>query len=514
MRAYLTLPLALTLSVACTDNHYYYEVLGGAGAAGGSGGDGGDGGDGGSGGSGATGGSGGTGGGEEFLEGAPTPNTTPAEQSIDLFGTDGNTFWFAVDPAQAEKMNEKQFPGGGDIYTPGGGSEATYVNHLFATSGSPATTADYGKVEVRVIGESTFRPWTKDSIPNLRVDMDEFTDGLEVGGAEHLRFNNGLVGSIYRELIAFEIYRGLGYPAPRASYAWVGSNVWGPDVRIPYTLAEVYKSSFCAQNQDLLGGGCPNMFEFVGDIPGNDFDNEAMCQIESCTGGRIEELGDLLLVTPQGEGFKAALEDHLDWNMFHRFQCLSWILWTGDDALHNNNNVVLLEREDGKFIYLPYSVDISGGQEWYQFTPLYGTNSVASGCQSDPTCWADTIATCEDVIEEFQALDPVALVDSVHARLEDQDMLRDGDEGRYEQVRAWYEMRVLDLLPELDQYRGTPCVDPNVKCGPEGSCVPVWECNLDCGADVQCGPNCAPDCFECFFPFSFCEDGSCRGSCP
>ncbi len=512
MRAYLTLPLVLALSVACTDNHYYYEVIGGGGA-GGSGADGGSGGAVGTGGD--AGGTGGTGGGEEpFLEGAPATNTTPAEQVIDLFGTDGNTFWFAADPAQVEIMNQKQSSGGGDIYSPGGQGNTTYVNHLFATSGSPAKTADYGKVEVRLIGESTFRPWAADSIPNLRVDMDEFTDGLEVGGAEHLRFNNGLVGSIYRELIAYEIYRGLGYPAPRASFAWAGSNVWGPDVLVPYTMTEVYKSSFCTENADLLGGGCPNMFEFVGDIPGNDFDIEQFCQIESCTGGRLEELGDLILATPPGEGFKAALADHLDWDMAHRFQCLSWILWTGDDAFHNSNNVVLLEREDGRFIYLPYSVDISAGQEWYQFTPLYGSNSVANGCQSDPTCWNDTIATCEAVIEEFQALDPVGIVDSVHARLEDQGMLRPGDQGRYEQIRAWYEMRINDLLPELDQYRGTPCTDPNVKCGPEGTCVPAWECNLDCGAELQCGPNCAPECFDCSFPFEFCNDGSCRGACP
>jgi hypothetical protein len=122
-------------------------------------------------------------------------------------------------------------------------------------------------------------------------------------------------------------------------------------------------------------------------------------------------------------------------------------LWTGDDAFHNTNNVVLLEKEDGRYIYLPYSVDISGGQEWYQFTPLYGTNSVAYGCQADPECWADTIATCEDTIADFIALDPAALVDSVHERLVAQDMLRPGDEERYTTIRNWYAQRTWICCP-------------------------------------------------------------------
>ncbi len=502
--------LSLLLVVNC--NSYSFEF----GQASSAGGDGGTAGTGASAAAGGEGGEGGTGGVDPLLEGAPQADVAVAAHTVDIFGKDGNRFWFAVRPEQVELMNQKDGGGFGDIYSPGAGADdATFVDHLLVTSAEEQPhTANYGKVEVKVIGESTFRPWTPESIPNLRVDMDQFTDGLEVGGVEHLRFNNGLVGSIFRELIAFEVYRGLGYPAPRASFAWVGSNVWGPNVQIPYTLAEVYKTDFCTANSELLGGGCPNMFEFVGDIPFTDFDDPNNCQIGSCDGTRLEELGTIISSTPPGAGFKAATEAYLDWNSVHRFQCLSWILWTGDDAFHNTNNVVLLEKEDGRYIYLPYSVDISGGQEWYQNTPLYGMNSVAFGCQADPECWADTIATCEDTIADFIALDPAALVDSVHERLVAQDMLRPGDEERYATIRNWYVQRTLDLLPELDQYRGVPCLDPNVKCGDAGECIPVFECNPVCeGADIPCGPVCQQECFECPFPFSWCGDGSCRGQC-
>ncbi len=157
-------------------------------------------------------GGGGAGGTEPFLEGAPTPSVTPEEMDaeLDMFGTDGHAWWFAVDPAVVERMNARDDGGGpfGDIYTPGEGSEsgATYANHTFVTTpGEDPQTADYGKVEVRLIGESSWRPWAEDSIPNLRVDTDEFQDELEIAGYENFRFNNGQVGSIYREEIALEV---------------------------------------------------------------------------------------------------------------------------------------------------------------------------------------------------------------------------------------------------------------------------------------------------------------------
>lgn len=451
---------------------------------------------------------------EPFLEGAPTPNVAPGQQQVDVFGTLGTHYWFAVDPAEVERMNDV----GGeqpDIYTPG--NPATYANHLFvATAGADPQIADYGKVEVRVVGQSTFRPWTRTSIPSLKVDTDEFTDDLEVGGVEHLRFNNSLVGAIFRERLALTLYTKLGYPAPRTTHAWVGSNVWGPDVEVPYTMVEVYKRDFCERNADALGGGCNNMWEFVGDLVRDTFLQDVSCQLSECDPGRVLEFTDEVLATPPGPGYKAALADWVAWDAFHRFQCISWLLWTGDDALHNLNNVVLVERLDGRFQYLPYSVDISAGQDWYKDTPLYGTNQLALGCQSDADCWADTISTCEDVVAEFVAAKPVAMVDALHDELDGAGMLRDGDEARYHQLRAWYADRVAGALADLDKFRDQPCPPEKIEC--DGACVDVQACVLTCEpGELQCGPTCAPEgeCPACEWPFELCLDASCKpqGSC-
>ncbi|HEX2731343.1 MAG TPA: CotH kinase family protein [Polyangiaceae bacterium] len=423
-----------------------------------------------------------------FYDGAPQANTDKADFDIDVFGAAGNRYWFATDPAQVDRMNGAQNGGGpivfgnnyGDIYTPGGEGSKTYVESFFATN--PAgQTADFGKIQVRVVGQSTLRPWTADTIPNLRLDMDQFIKKQRIDGYEHLRFNNGLVGTIFREKLTLDLYKALGYPAPKANFAWVGSNVWGPNLWVPYTVVEVYKKGFCHEWPDQMGDGCVNIWEFQGDVSANagiDFSDPNNCQVDECDGTRADEMAQLIAQTPQAAGFKDALASYLDWDSFHRFQCLSWILATGDDALHNQNNVVLAERADGMFQFLPYSVDISLGQDWYSSVALPGTNSVALGCQNDPDCWADTVATCEQVLDAFTALDPKGMLDDTYNTLQSQGMLRPGDEQRYTQLGKWFDDRLVALPVELEDNRDAPqlCTDGMVWCN--GYCDYPENCYL------------------------------------
>jgi hypothetical protein len=351
-------------------------------------------------------------------------------------------------------------------------------------------------VQVKLVGESTGRPWTTSSLPNFKIDSDEFIAGNRVGGVKHFRLNNAIVGSIFREKLTLELYAALGYPAPRATYAWVQSSVWGPEISVPYIAVEAYKPAFCKQHEAELGGGCANMWEFPGDLGYGLLGYEENCQFSECDPTRALEFEADAVQTAPGAGYKEVMSEWVDWDAFHRFQCLSWILATGDDALHNMNNFVLVERADGKFQHLPYSIDISLGQEWYPEVPLAGSNVLARGCQSDPACWDDLLTTCEGLVQSFIDADPVGMLEATMTTLDAEGMLRDGDDGRYRTLSSYLARRIEDLPLELQANReqGPPidiyCEYPFIQCGAD--CALPEECQF-CGPEPEPEPGSAPD---------------------
>jgi hypothetical protein len=424
---------------------------------------------------------------------APLADTPVADFELDLFYTPGNRYWFAVNEQQLKAMNNGQQGGcpfcAGGIYTPGdSGDSANYVDHLWVTTaGDEPRTADYGKVQVKIVGQSSRQPWDPNSIPNLNIDTDQFVKNQRMAGYEHLRFSNGQVGSIFRDRVAYDLYRALDYPAPLVTYAWVQSNVWGPDISIPYLLVERYKQAFCERNKNDFGGGCANIWEFASDFgyPGGGggmgpkepfpggiasvFDAPENCQVDKCESGRANELEALMSATPHGAGYKAALTDYIDWPAYHRFQCLSWVVGTPDDQIHASNNVVVVERKDGLFQMLPYSVDISlnlwGG------VSLRGNNNLSRGCQADPDCWEDTLDACEDLIADFATIKPKEMLKAIYEELEGQGMLRRGDAQQYQSIDEYLDDRLEYLPSELQLYRegGVVCELPYVECN--GECV-------------------------------------------
>ncbi|HWO07865.1 MAG TPA: hypothetical protein VNN80_00255, partial [Polyangiaceae bacterium] len=216
--------------------------------------------------------------------GLPEADVAPAELDVDVFGVLGNRYWLDASVQEVAVMNAPFQPAiagpfEGDLYSPLGPAPLTFLDHLFVTTGGEsAHTADFGKVQVRLIGQSTARPWTMYSLPNFKLDTDEFSVGNRVGGVKHLRLNNAVAGNIFREKLALDLYRALGYPAPRAVHAWVAGSVWGPEVSVPYVVVEAYKPQFCKQRAAELGGGCVNMWELSGDLGGGALGEPDNCQ--------------------------------------------------------------------------------------------------------------------------------------------------------------------------------------------------------------------------------------------
>lgn len=422
---------------------------------------------------------------EPLTPGAPLVNATVGELDVDLFGTLNNRFWIVATPGQVDSINNEFQNGGGggfggwgnDIYAPDPIGSGRTVQHFLVTT-PDGKTADYGEVQVKLVGQSTGRSWTPTTLPNFKLDMDDVTPGLRLGGYEHFRFNNALVGTIFREKFVFDLYRALGYPAPLATYGWVSTTVWDPDVAVPYIVVESYKRSFCRNRADYFGGECPNMWEFASDLGYGVFDDPASCQYSECDSSRAREFEALASEARYGGVTVEELGEYVDWERFHEFQCLSWIFGTSDDAIHGGNNTLWVERPDGKFQLLPYSIDISFGMGWNVELPGYTT--IPQICQNDKQCWADTIATCERLVDAFIQVDPVKRLDELNTQLRDAGMLRPGDNRHHEQLRQTLASLVETLPGQLEQYRDNPggghCEYPYAYC--DGYCELPQLCHL------------------------------------
>jgi hypothetical protein len=103
-----------------------------------------------------------------------------------------------------------------------------------------------------------------------------------------------------------------------------------------------------------------------------------------------------------------------------------------------NNTVLLRRSSDGRFVFLPYSVDLTA----FGDTPLFGNTELELKCVADPDCAAEARDACLTVADELEALAPEDLVDDAMEALRDRGMLRSGDEERAVELRAYYAARV------------------------------------------------------------------------
>lgn len=429
---------------------------------------------------------------------------------IDLFGEDGHRFYFQVTPEARLAGDEQRCSFGFDAYGPvyqlgGENSECPIEaqNVRIHPAGSDVC-ADTGKVEVDLPGQSSFRVWAE--IPNFKIDVGEFRDQLFPSGHRQVRLNNGQADStIVREAVALGIWRAMGYPAPRTRFVQTASNVWDTEVRrgvtASHVMVEPYKEAFFSREVPELehvwegqgdpfvpSGGCefgccepggcggdivePPPFEMDpdGDVgipaplpgfeqganaPRGSFSGDCQYSVdEGCDEEAFDAIVAGLAEIPMGPGYMEASADYIDWELLHQNMCLSALTGTGDDWIHNSNNVVIGIREDGRVVFLPYSTDISGNHPWYEYTPYQGYAHLTQACQSDPDCWEEALSTCDSMIDDFVDLDVVrTIVEERCEALEDADLDRAADAPVCESLADYYTARPDELRQELELLR-------------------------------------------------------------
>ncbi len=429
------------------------------------------------------------------------------ELGIDLFGIDGHSFYFEVTPGMRRAQDDRycDYGGGnGAVYQLGENEDIcppSAFNVRVVPSGS-STCADTGKVELGLPGQSSWRAWNE--IPNFKLDVGEFEDQKFTTGDKTVRMNNGQADStIVREATALAIWRAMGYPAPKTRFVKTQSNVWDydyePGVFAAHNMVQPYKKAFFSQNLSEV----TSAWEGEGD-PFSGWSNME-CEWSKgakCQDSALREIVDSVNAAPQGEGFMEATAAVIDWPMLHKNQCLSALTGTGDDWIHNSNNVVIALRQDGKIIYLPYSTDISGGHPWYPNTPYdpysygygvvveqqvmasggyeeifvgspirgaqveelidvgmdgpyygYGQN-LAVRCAQDSACRAQALDACDEMIDEFESLNVVeSIVEERCDALADAGLERRADGDVCDALADFYESRPSELRGELESLR-------------------------------------------------------------
>jgi hypothetical protein len=194
----------------------------------------------------------------------PVAPTMSANQlPADVLGQDDNTWWLKVSESTLSDINAPWLGGGSygyGEYEVGGGGGGGTENLLIITP--EGEVADYGQVGLKLIGQSTGAPWTSSTIPNFRLDADEYVEGQRFGEVEHIRLNNAGVGTMFGEASSLIVFRAMDVPAARTAYAWAGGSGWEDDeLLVPMLAREAYKRDFCEDNAELLGGGCKTIRE-------------------------------------------------------------------------------------------------------------------------------------------------------------------------------------------------------------------------------------------------------------
>ena len=188
--------------------------------------------------------------------------------------------------------------------------------------------------------------------PSLRLNLDEYVDGAEIGGADNITLNNARQDpSLIKQCLVYDVFAAAGLPSSRCTLARVSVN--GEDLGL-YAHVEPVKRSFL---RERFGNDDGDLYEATL----SDFEERWLDTFEPKTDdtdpsrARLHALADDL---DGGGDLTGILESHLDLDAFLTFWAVE--SWTGhwDGYAGNQNNAyVYVDPDTDRMAFIPWGVD-------------------------------------------------------------------------------------------------------------------------------------------------------------
>ncbi len=241
-------------------------------------------------------------------------------------------------------------------------------------------------VAVRLKGNGSFQPI--DQKPSWKIDINHWTEDLELDGLDDLVLNNLVSDPTYvRERLAYELYRELGIPAPRATHVQVRVNA---ELYGVYLLFEDADARFLSRWFAKEDGPLYEMFD-VDFTPAGvwQFDHDGGPDDRTALSGLSGVLAD------PASRFTVDAENWVDVDAFTKYFGASAVIGQFDAypySVPGDDVFVYVDPSDDRIHILPH-----GGDETFA-DPLrpvdYAYGLAATSCLADPDCedlWAASV---------------------------------------------------------------------------------------------------------------------------
>jgi DNA-directed RNA polymerase specialized sigma24 family protein len=229
----------------------------------------------------------------------------------------------------------------------------------------------FTNVGARIKGNGTYLGSLYGDKCPFKIDLNKFTTGQKLGGADELTFNNLVNDHSYlSDALAYEFFREAGVPASRTAYAYVSASVEGQWERKPlglYVMVEAVDADFAlerfgSKRTPIFKPVSYELFKHLGDdwaAYEAIYDLKTKATPEQLR--RVIEFARLVTHASDAE-FAQRAGEFLDLEKFARYLACEVLLSNYDGFLSNGQNFYLyLDPGSNKFGFIPWDLDLSWG---------------------------------------------------------------------------------------------------------------------------------------------------------